>query len=63
MTASTLALDLTSVNHMDREAFVGALGSTLLRQRCELDSDAELAEALRQIATITRLRLEAKLGS
>jgi 2-oxo-4-hydroxy-4-carboxy-5-ureidoimidazoline decarboxylase len=34
-----------------------------LRQRCESDSDTELAESLRQIATITRLRVEAQLGS
>jgi 2-oxo-4-hydroxy-4-carboxy-5-ureidoimidazoline decarboxylase len=36
---------------------------SLLRQRCESDSDTELAEALRQIETITRLRVEAKLES
>jgi 2-oxo-4-hydroxy-4-carboxy-5-ureidoimidazoline decarboxylase len=34
-----------------------------LRRRCESDSDTELEEALQQIATITRLRVEAKLGS
>ena len=36
---------------------------SLLRQRCAADTATELHEALRQIAIITRLRLDSKLGS
>jgi 2-oxo-4-hydroxy-4-carboxy-5-ureidoimidazoline decarboxylase len=36
---------------------------SLLRQRSRADTATELLEALRQIAVITRLRLESKLGS
>ena len=36
---------------------------SLLRQRSAADTATELHEALRQIAIITRLRLESKLGS
>jgi 2-oxo-4-hydroxy-4-carboxy-5-ureidoimidazoline decarboxylase len=36
---------------------------SLLRQRIESDGDIERHEALRQIAIITRLRVEARLAS